>query len=103
MKSILTKYQNNCAFCGRPTEADHHLVFGIGLRKLSEEDGLKLPSCNNCHNMAGGKNQLHGNPVAEALSKMLGQMAWEKQKIIEGHEPTLVRDEFRRRYGQSYL
>ena len=103
MRSILTEYQYNCAITGRTSECEHHLIFGKGMRNLAEEDGLKLPLTNDVHNMAGGKNQLHDNPVAEALSKMLGQVAWEKQKIIEGHDPNLVREEFRKRYGKSYL
>ncbi len=103
MKSILTEYIHNCSLCGRPTEAEHHLLFGKGIRNLAEDDGIKIPVCNNCHNMAGGKNQIHDNPVSEKLSKMLGQVAWEKQKIIDGHEPRLVREEFRKRYGKSYL
>ena len=53
--------------------------------------------------MGAGRNQIHDNIAAEKLSKMLGQVAWEKQKIIEGHEPRLVREEFRKRYGKSYL
>lgn len=103
MRSILTEYQTICALCGGHSECEHHLIFGTSGRKLSEQDGLKLPLCNKCHNMAGGKNQIHENPIAERLSKMLGQEAWEKQKIIEGHDPALVKEAFRKRYGTSYL
>lgn len=103
MKSILTEYVHNCALCGRPTEAEHHLLFGKGIRNLAEVDGIKIPVCNNCHNMGAGRNQIHDNPAAEKLSKMLGQVTWEKQKIIEGHDPNIVREEFRKRYGKSFL
>lgn len=95
MKSILTEYERYCIFCGKPAECNHHLLFGQSIRPLAEADGIKVPVCNNCHNMAGGKNQLHENPIAEKLSKMLGQMAWEKQYGS--------REDFRKRYGQSYL
>ena len=103
MRSILTEYQYECAICGRPAECEHHLVFGNGLRPLADKDGLKIPMCNNCHNMGGGKNQLHENPIAERLSKMLGQMSWEKEAIVKGSNHKLVREEFRKRYGISYL
>ena len=72
----------------------HHLVFGRGMRKLAEEDGLKIPLCNSCHNM-NLWSCIHGNQAAEKLSKMLGQMAYEA-KIGS-------REDFRKRYGKSYL
>ena len=31
-KGILTEYDHNCMFCGRPTEYEHHFLFGNGLR-----------------------------------------------------------------------
>ena len=53
MKSIVTEHSEICFICGRQTEAEHHLVFGTAGRELSEKDGLKVPVCNNCHNMGG--------------------------------------------------
>lgn len=50
-KGIVTDYPEICFICGRPSEAEHHLVFGTAGRELSEKDGLKVPVCNNCHNM----------------------------------------------------
>lgn len=93
MKSIVTDYTDICIFCGRPAECEHHLIFGRGLRNLAEQDGLKVPCCNNCHNM--GKERIHENPMAEKLSKMLGQALWENNYGD--------RDDFRKRYGKSYL
>ena len=49
---IVTKYNNNCIFCGRPTTEEHHLLFGNGFRKLAEEDGIKVPVCEYCHTRA---------------------------------------------------
>ena len=94
-KSIATEYENICFFCGRPAECEHHLIFGRGRRKLAEEDGLKVPSCNNCHNMGQITGSVHDNLMAERLSKMLGQAIYES-KIGS-------REEFRARYGKSYL
>ena len=50
-KGIVTDYPGICFICGRPSEAEHHLVFGTAGRELSEKDGLKVPVCNDCHNM----------------------------------------------------
>lgn len=94
-KGIVTKYNNICFFCGKPAECEHHLIFGLGNRKLAEEDGLKVPCCNKCHNMGRTTERVHDNVMAEKLSKMLGQAIYE-QKIG-------TREEFRSRYGQSYL
>lgn len=95
VKSIITKYQKICFFCGYPAECEHHLIFGNGLRELAEEDGLKVPSCNRCHNMGRVVEQIHGNVMAERLSKMLGQAIYEA-KIGD-------RESFRQRYGKSFL
>lgn len=94
-RSIVTDYKDICFFCGRQAEGEHHLIFGTARKKLSENDGLKVPVCNNCHNMGETLKRIHGNPMAEKLSKMLGQA------IFEGKIGT--REEFRDRYGKSYL
>lgn len=95
MKSIVTEYRKICFFCGRPAECEHHLIFGSCLRELAEEDGLKVPSCHRCHNMGKVIEQIHGNVMAEKLSKMLGQAIYEA-KIAD-------RESFRFRYGKSFL
>ena len=94
-KSIVTDYDEICFFCGRKAEGEHHLVFGMGNRELCDKDGLTVPTCNNCHNMGDISSRVHDNPMAEKLSKMLGQA------IYEGQIGT--REEFRQRYGKSYL
>lgn len=99
--SILTKYPRNCAFCGKPCDTEHHLLFGTGYRQLADEDGLKLPTCDDCHVI--GKNRIHDNPMAEKLSKICGQLAYEKQKCSEGFTPDEAREMFRKRYGRSFL
>lgn len=104
-KSIVTEYAGICAFCGAPAECEHHLLFGNGIRKLAEADGIKLPSCNKCHNLGALCERIHDNPMAETLSKMVGQLAWEKEayKSLVGATYDQARNEFRKRYGQSYL
>lgn len=116
MKSIVTEYGTICFICGRGAEADHHLIFGTDGRELSEKDGLKVPVCNDCHNMGEVPKRIHGNPMAERMSKIIGQLAWEKEQILEcadlvdakgdeGRKELLdeVREKFRKRYGVSYL
>lgn len=116
MKSIVTDYSAICFICGRKTEAEHHLIFGTAGRELSEKDGLKVPICNNCHNMGEATRRIHGNPMAERMSKIIGQLAWERQWILKDavHDPDgedeaqvlegrTAREEFMKRYGKSYL
>ncbi len=93
-KQIVTDSDRYCIFCGKSTEAEHHLLFG-NKRALAEKDGLKVPICNNCHNTGPVLSRIHDNPMAEILSKMLGQAIYEA-KIG-------TREDFRRRYGKSYL
>lgn len=95
MKSIVTEYTDTCFFCQNRAEAEHHLIFGRGLRDIAEKDGIKVPVCNKHHNLGKLTEQIHENPMAEKLSKMLGQAIWEQ------HYGT--REDFRKRYGRSYL
>ena len=104
MKSILTKYTDNCMFCGRPTNEDHHFLFGFGIRNLADKDGVKGPACRNCHTTGWPlSTRIHDNPMAEKLSKMVGQLAWEKHKVASGMTEEDAREAFRKRYGISYL
>lgn len=105
-KSIVTDYEQISAFSGRQAECKHHLLFGHSFRRLADEDGLYIPLTNEEHNlsMTGSINQIHGNPAAEKLSKMLGQVAWEKHQIAEtGCTEPEARRRFMSRYGRSFL
>lgn len=102
-KSIVTKYDKNCFFCGKPCYTEHHLLFGSGMRNLAEEDGIKVPACDSCHTMGSLINRVHDNPMAEKLSKISGQLAWEKHCIAQGHTEDEARELFRKRYGVSFL
>lgn len=95
VKGIVTDYTTICFFCGSPAECEHYLLFGGGNRELAEKDGLKVPACNKCHNAGRQTERIHENIMAEKLSKMLGQAIYES-KIG-------TREEFRSRYGKSYL
>lgn len=114
MDSIVTEYKELCFFCNRPAECEHHLIFGTSGKELSEKDGLKVPSCNNCHNMGDKLRRVHDNPMAEKMSKIIGQLAWERDYLLaesidvcdeddEKKKAKEVREAFRKRYGISYL
>ena len=111
VKCILTEYTELSAFSASPKECIHHLIPGNGLRKLADEDGLVIPLTNYEHNRGPIEERIHGNIAAEKLSKMLGQVAYEKEyyrslleavdELEKGEDP--AREVFRRRYGISYL
>jgi len=120
MRSIATKYEEISAFSGKPKECDHHLIFGTGMRPLADADGLWIPLLDREHNMSskGTIHQIHGNPAAEKLSKMLGEVVWERQYLAEklayirrdgldykdvDEWKEEAREKFRSRYGQNFL
>lgn len=119
MESIVTEYDQICAFCGRPMQATHHLVWGCygADRDKADVDGLTIPVCHECHNLSKGRMTapskklgtmiIHGNSMAEAMSKMIGQLAWEKQYYKEraglNGADDAARDAFQQRYGRSFL
>jgi len=110
-KSIITNYDKISTFSGLPAECEHHVIFGGALRKLADEDGLTIYLANHEHNMSpkGTIYQIHGNPAAEKLSKMVGQLAWERNYLIKKYGLPYenlsdeVREAFKDRYGKSFL
>jgi ribosomal protein S14 len=94
---MLTKYNNICVICGRPKQDIHHLVFGRGLRELADEDNLTAPLCRMCH------DEIHNNGVASGLSKIVGQLLFEMEQVKKGVPQETAREQFRKRYGRSYL
>ena len=107
-KSIVTKYEKYSVFSGAPKECDHHLIPGTGMRELSERYGLKIPLLNSEHNASskGTIYQIHGNPAAEHLSKIAGQLAFEKEyyrKCMFDSNDDPAREEFRKLFGKSFL
>ena len=102
--NILTKYTGFCMFCGKPTTEEHHFCFGRGIRELADKDGIKGNVCRNCHTTGWPvSSRIHDNPMAEKLSKIVGQLAWEKHAVAGGMTEDEAREAFRKRYGVSYL
>lgn len=103
MKSTIVQeqYKGYCFFCGAPCRSEHHLLFGKGIRKLAEEDGIKVDACDNCHTIGKMLERIHDNPMAEKLSKMLGQAFYERNECAKGATLDEAREKFRKRYGFS--
>lgn len=91
---MITKYDEICIFCYQPKVDTHHLVFGTAKRKLSDADELVVPVCRECHDL------LHKH---DKISKVIGQLAYERDRCAEGYGVDAARDSFRIRYGKSYL
>lgn len=90
-----------CAICGKLATETHHLIYGSSQRKLADRDGITMPLCRSCH------KDIHYIGKLGSLSKMFGQLMWERWFITDfgDADGTLkeAREEFRQRYGQSYL
>ena len=106
MGSIVTRYEGISIRSGYTRECRHHLIFGRGKRELAEADGLWIPLLNKEHNMGSMLcEQIHDNPSAEYLSKLCGQLAFEKEfyrRQLFSADQDPARDVFRTRYGESY-
>lgn len=103
-----------CAMCGEYCQSvEHHLVFGTGARELADEDELILDLCIDCHTLAFHViDRIHDNVAAEKLSKMLGQMMYERNYLAKELTATQedadlmknrARQQFMKRYGRSFL
>lgn len=95
MKSIIPDDDEFCYLCkkinlkSRGTDV-HHLLFGTGKRKLADEDGLTVHLCRLHHRI------LHDRGDYKEELQQLAQKTW--QEYYGKSE-----DDFRKRYGKSYL
>ena len=101
-KSILDTQKHICFLCGRygPTEV-HHIFGGTANRKLSEQDGLWVYLCPDCHNRP--PNGVHFNPQTALWLHRIGQEAYEKKMAENGLSADEARQAFMQRYGKNYL
>lgn len=101
MESIISD-RNSCVFCEAAGE-DHHWIFGMSLRQISEDHGIKSKVCRMHHTSGEITRRIHGNPMAEKLSKMYGQVCWEKHYIAEHHcTEDIARENFIELFGKSF-
>lgn len=94
---MITEFENICVCCGKPKTDIHHLVFGRGLKELADADKLTAPLCRDCH------RELHETGIGGHLSKIIGQLEFEAQLMDKGLPRAIARENFRKRYGRSYL
>lgn len=105
--SILTDDLEHCLFCGRDPVQFHH-IFGGSDREISTEDDQIVPLCWECH------MKLHTEPNQTKRYELMrrGQRMWETLFVDEHNPKTTAellevsnraREEFRKRYGKSYL
>lgn len=101
-KSIITKYTNICLICGTTHNVEqHHLIEGTR-RKLSDEDGLIVPLCS-YHHREALLASVHLSTEMNTMSKIIGQLAWERNYCAEGHSVEEARQAFLERYSKSYI
>ena len=101
-KSIMGTQKGFCYMCFRytPTEK-HHIFGGTANRRLSEEDGLWVYLCQECHNIP--PRGVHFNPYRREWLQKAGQRAYENNLIAKGMPPAEARAAFMQRYGKNYL
>lgn len=93
-KSILPENQKGvCYLCGsRRMIEEHHIFFGRGYRDLSEEHGMKVYLCLECHQE--GPEAVHRCRETDLYLKRTAQEEFEKQN---------TRQQFIKIFGKSYL
>lgn len=97
---MITDYNDYCIICGKPRTDMHHCFKGHKHRHLADDDELLLPLCREHHE---GKMSVHNNKEMLVLSQIIGQLAYEKERCLEGYGEEAARESFRIRYGKSYL
>lgn len=99
MRSIIQTDNERCYLCEMAIGTEEHHIFpGNPNRKYSEQDGMKVRLCRECHE----KIHCGKNGRADMLKIMKdGQKKWEEYyaPIIDG-DP---RKKFMERYGRNWL
>lgn len=93
MKDSIICNDKRCFICGCPIGLHHHHCFhGTSNRKLADQDGCWIYLCYAHHE---GMEGVHNNRALDVMVMKMAQMVWE---TVYGN-----REDFRRRYGKSYL
>lgn len=112
MKSIIHTTKGRCYLCGRYGQTEEHHIFGGANRKVSEQYGLKIQLCPQCHR---GNDGVHGSGLKAAGLKsglkMSGQTAFENYYAAREYktkEPDYFydrspREKFAQLFGVNYL
>lgn len=92
MARSVIQHEKECFVCKtRYNLQDHHIIYGTGNRKLSEQYGYKVWLCQEHHT---GNNGVHFNKSLDMRLKGIAQTHF---------ETTHTRDEFIKTFGKSYL
>lgn len=81
-----------CELCGRPYTVRHHVFFGTANRRISEQEGMVAWLCPACH--TDGALAVHRCRMTDLRLK---------RRYQEIFEQTHTREEFRAKFGRSYL
>ena len=100
-ESILSTQKGICYRCAKYGQTERHHIFGGANRRLSEEDGLWVYLCRECHNIP--PNGVHFNKDNMTWLHRVGQTAYEVEMIKQDVSPEEAREMFMRRYGRNYL
>lgn len=92
---------DNCFLCGKHAFLEKHHIFGGPNRKLSEQDGLFVYLCHQCHNEP--PYGVHFNKARMDSLRAIGQDWYEQKQITEGMNPEEARAAFMARYGKNYI
>ena len=86
--------EGNCDLCGKYGNLERHHVFGGANRKLSEQCGLVVNLCHECHNEP--PDGVHFN-----AKKMCALRRWAQKQAMEHYGWTV--DDFIKIFGRNYL
>jgi len=90
--SIIPNNQKGmCYICGKECRTEEHHIFEGSARRQSEEYGLKIDVCRDCHNLI---HSMRGQKHREYIHA-LGQQMFEEQ--------CGTREEFIKKFIRSYL
>ena len=93
MSNSILSNERTCMVCGTTLNLHkHHIFFGTGKRKLSEQYGCWCYLCARHHNMSN--EGVHFNKELDTKLKVLCQVEWQKQ------HPDL---DFIKIFGRNYI
>ena len=84
-----------CFMCGSRNRVEEHHIFGAANRNKSEEDGLTVFLCADCHRE--GRDSAHQSGKTLQLLHGLGELIW-----LRDNPQKNIKD-FMKRYGRNYL
>ena len=94
MKDSIIDNEKVCFICRTTENLDPHHVFrGEGKRKFADEDGCYIWLCRYHHTMSD--EAVHNNTPFRRTLEKYAQHLWE--------EKNGTREDFRKRYGKSFL